>query len=178
MQEMRLWFIVAAVCIAGCGGQELPVTGPQAQDACVEGVETEKAPLADDVCECIVAADERPFSPGVDQSGVLAGGDAGTRAMDPSLSHWKERIRSTRCGCCHNAQFEGPGSFYWDLAYEPVWLDSVTDERLLKMAGQTEQQTGAMQSLTFDDAEMAEFAAFVQEELTRREQARNQEGVE
>jgi hypothetical protein len=123
-------------------------------------------PISDDICACIVASDERAFAPSMDMSDASAP-EPDPRVEDGEYAQWLLEARKTRCGCCHNARFEGPGTAYWDASFTPVWTDSATDRRLLIMAGLGDKDG---QFLPLPD--MEGFQAFVRAEIARRELAR------
>ena len=135
---------------------------------CFGGKEPTGRRLTDPECKCVSEQDPRSSTPGVDLS------NAKTPSPDPRLkaheyAMWTDKIRTTRCGCCHNSAFKGAGSAYWDMNYQPIWWDSVTDRRLKIMSDKSNEPG---QTLPFDNDEMTKFRAFVEREIKRREALR------
>lgn len=165
--------IASMVALGSCTEDDAhEATKQERQDACLSDVGLDPSSgyydeaLSDETCRCVVATDDRPFGESADLSGAPPP-DPDRRAEDPALSHWAAEIRRTRCGCCHNTAFRGSGTRLWDVAFPGVWTDSAPDARLRLMAGH-EDRPG--QTLPFPDLEP--FAAFVEEEIARREAAR------
>ena len=124
--------------------------------------------LTDAECACVVSKDNRPFSPGKDLSNApLPNPDP--RLHDPVYSKWTKIVTSTHCGCCHNRQYKGSGTAYWDLGHTPLWWDSFMDHRLRKIA---DPNDSVGQTLPLEATQLTAFAAFVEVEIERRKKAR------
>jgi hypothetical protein len=170
LRALALCFMVSHV---GCGSEDDGMlTKQELQDACLSdagldpGAGYYDSALSDSICNCVVASDERPFGESGDLSETPSV-SPDERVGDSALAHWNDEIRRTRCGCCHNTSFRGPGTAYWDLAFEPVWVDSASDVRLRVMSGEGDKPG---QTVPFPDP--APFRAFVEQEIARRQAVR------
>lgn len=118
------------------------------------------------ICACVVATDARAFAMAQNVADAPAP-EPDVRIDDPDFAYFRAETQKTRCGCCHNATYEGPGTAFWDATFAPVWTDSVTDRRLLVLAGLGDKPG---QTLPFPN--MKPFQDFVTAEVARRENAR------
>ena len=106
---------------------------PGHNDCLAEGEE-----MTEEVCLQVVEVDGRYPTVSEDKSD-LAGIEADRRAEDPELLWLTDEIRRCTCSCCHTARWGGPGVYFWDLDFEPVWIDSASLWTLSVFGGWTEE---------------------------------------
>lgn len=159
---------IVLLFLPGCGGFSVKDLTANIINKCFNGNEPTGRRLTDSECECVTKQDPRPSNPGVDLSNTKTP-SPDPRLKDTEYAMWTDKIRTTRCGCCHNSAFKGAGSAYWDMNYKPVWWDSVSDRRLMIMSDKTSKPG---QTLPFNNEDMAKFKAFVEKEIKRREALR------
>ena len=118
--------------------------------------------FSDEVCLAIVEADGRYPGVSENKSGDEAGWDD-PRLTDPEFLWATEQVRRCACRCCHSTQYGGPGVYFYDLDFEPVWIDSASVWSMGVIAGWTDEPD---QTLPAED--MARFEAFIEAEIDRR----------
>lgn len=117
---------------------------------------------SDEVCLAVVEADGRYPGYTEDKTDGRATADD-PRLDDPDYQWLTDQASRCVCACCHRARYEGPGIYFWDLDYEPVWIDTASTWSLRVFAGWTDE---VEQTLPTDDPER--LRAAVQAELDRR----------
>ncbi len=117
---------------------------------------------SDETCLAVVEQDGR--FPGVSEnkSGAEAPADD-PRLADPELQWLTAEIERCACTCCHRARYGGPGAYFWDLDFSPVWIDSASLWSLSVLGGYTEDET---QTLPTDEIERVR--AYLEVEAERR----------
>ena len=102
-------------------------------------------------------------------TGVSTGALLATTAFldDPELNQLLADARRCTCACCHDSALGGPGAYFWDVSWQPVWIDSANDWTLGVFAGIYESED---QFLPHEDPEWVR--QVVQIELDRRAAAR------
>ena len=118
--------------------------------------------MTDATCLAVVAHDGRYPGQSFDKSGVDPGPDD-PRVGSDDLAWITAEIRRCTCSCCHQSTLGGPGSYFWDLDYDGVWLDSASDWSLRVLAGIQESEN---QRLPTDDPERLQ--RIVEDEISRR----------
>ncbi|MEC7985119.1 MAG: hypothetical protein VX278_08140 [Myxococcota bacterium] len=96
------------------------------------------APISDAVCYDVISAHDQQPTQSYNQSGIPAAQED-DRLQDPDYIWLAEEVKQCVCSCCHNSQLEGSGTFFWDVAFEPVWIDSANLWSLSVLAGETEE---------------------------------------
>jgi hypothetical protein len=142
-----------------------------------------------DYASCEVVLTQRPYYPRPPAK-VPAANDprtADTRYMG-ELAWAKSQIEATGCVCCHDGRISPRGASQWDIAAEPIWIDTLSDSGLALFAGLADSSVlgayPADQNHGFDrtatgipTTDTARMKALVLDELTRRglteEAARN-----
>ena len=105
--------------------------------------------LEDDVClELIAEHDQQPTN-SFNQSDIAPMEDD-PRLTDPDYMWLTEEIQKCACACCHNSTLQGSGSFFWDISFSPVWIDSANSWSLTVLAGETEEPD---QTIPVEDVE-------------------------
>ncbi len=117
---------------------------------------------SDDVCLAVVEEDGRYPGVSEDKSRMDPVLDD-PRLSDPGLQWLTSQASRCACACCHTAEYSGPGLYFWDLSFSPVWIDSASIWTLGVLAGWTEEPH---QTLPVDDLERLE--AVIQAEVDRR----------
>jgi len=114
---------------------------------------------------CVALVEEDGRYPGVSEnkSGTAADPDD-PRLTDPDYLWFESEIRSCACACCHMSTIGGPGAYFWDLDYGPVWIDSASRWSLSVLGGWTEEPD---QTLPSDDLERVR--AVIEAEIARRD---------
>ena len=98
--------------------------------------------MTDEVCLAVVEVDGRYPGTSENKSGAETPQDD-PRIDDPDLAWLKSEIERCTCVCCHKTSYGGPGVYFYDLEFAPVWIDSASNWSLGVMAGFTtdEEQT-------------------------------------
>ncbi|HHO53832.1 MAG TPA: hypothetical protein ENK18_23905 [Deltaproteobacteria bacterium] len=122
--------------------------------------------MTDEVCLAVVEEDGRPAGTSYDRSGVDAP-DPDVRIDDPDLAWLTAEVERCTCVCCHRTSYGGPGAYFWDLDFGPVWLDSASGWSLEVFSGLRESEN---QQLPSED--LARVQEIVGAELDRRDEAR------
>ena len=89
---------------------------------------------------------------------------ADPRIDDADLNQLLADTRRCTCACCHDSTLGGPGAYFWDVTWQPVWIDSANDWSLGVFAGIYESEN---QSLPHEDPDWVR--AVIQAELDRRD---------
>jgi hypothetical protein len=119
--------------------------------------------IPDSVCECIAATDDASYAPSTTKLAATIP-DPDPRIGDPAYAMWRDEIKKTRCGCCHDTVVLGPGVPYWDLAFTPFWVDSAVDD-VLRAMGDPLDKPGL--TLPLGD-QLPDFQLFVEAEIAWR----------
>jgi hypothetical protein len=85
------------------------------------------------------------------------------RALDPEYLWLTAQIKRCTCNCCHHTSYGGPGAYFWDLDFLPVWTDSASRWSLSVLGGWTEEPD---QTLPTEDLERVR--AYIEGEYDRR----------
>jgi hypothetical protein len=102
---------------------------------------TEEGRYYPDYASCDVVLTQRPYAP-------LPPLTEPTPANDPRLDDaqymgelgWaKEQIGASACTCCHDSRANPPSQ--WDIAAEPIWLDTLSDTGLALFSGLADSAT-------------------------------------
>lgn len=164
-----MWSLVLLACAdldepedTGAPSLEVPTHTLPGHDACLPPGEA----MSDEVCLAVVEADGRFPGTSHDRSGV-APPDPDVRSDHPELAWLTAEIERCTCVCCHRTSYGGPGAYFWDLDFEPVWLDSASGWSLEVFSGLRESES---QRLPVED--LARVQAIITAELDRRDEAR------
>ena len=118
--------------------------------------------ISAEVCLSVVEEDQRQPTVSFNQSGKpLVEEDS--RLENPDYIWLTEEIKKCTCVCCHSSDFGGPGAYFWDIDFLPVWIDSANSWTLFVLAGETEEPD---QTLPLDDIERVK--AIIEYERERR----------
>jgi len=121
----------------------VPGNGPDGQvctNVAISGC-TEEGRYFPDYASCDVVLTQRPYGP-------LPPANAPAAADDPRLEDadymgelaWaKQQIEASGCTCCHDSR-QVPAS-QWDVAAEPIWLDTLSDGGLALFSGLADSST-------------------------------------
>lgn len=115
-----------------------------------------------DVCAAVIAEDGRQPTVSQDKSGLPPVADD-PRLSDPELAWLDTQVKRCTCACCHTASYGGPGVYFWDLEFAPVWLDSASRWSLSVFSGQTGERSQTLPSTDPD-----RLLAVVDAEIERR----------
>ena len=125
--------------------------------------------MDDATCLAVVEADGRQPGQSFDRSWADPP-DPDPRVDDADLAWLHDELRRCTCSCCHQSTLGGPGVYFWDLDFGPVWIDSASDWSLNVLAGTYPSEN------QFFPAETAErVRAVIEAELDRREESRERE---
>lgn len=117
---------------------------------------------SDEVCIALVEEDGR--YPGTSEDKAQESGtDDDPRLTDPDYLWLTGELRRCACRCCHTTSLQGPATYFWDLEFTPVWIDSASSWSLDVLAGNTHE---AAQTVQTDDLERAQ--AVIAQEIERR----------
>lgn len=94
--------------------------------------------MSDEICLAVVEEDGRWPTVSYNVSGLDPAPNDPRLADEDYLWLQSELSRCT-CRCCHTAGLGGPGVHRWDLAYQPVWIDSAASWSLLVMRGDSSE---------------------------------------
>ena len=119
--------------------------------------------MDDETCLAVIEADGRLPGESFDKSGVVAE-SPDPRHDDPDLQQLYDDIRRCTCSCCHQSTLGGPGAFFWDLDFEPMWIDSASVWSLQVMVGFVESEN---QLLPHEDRDWLQ--TVIQTEIDRRD---------
>ena len=120
------------------------------------------APIADAVCYDVIALHDQQPTQSYNQSGIPSANDD-ERRSDVEYVWLSSEMERCVCSCCHNSRLEGSGTFFWDISFEPVWIDSANSWSLSVLAGETDE---ADQTLPVSD--MERLRALIERERQRR----------
>lgn len=120
--------------------------------------------MTDETCLAVVEEDGRMPTTSYNVSGMDPLPDD-PRLQDEDYLWLQSEIERCTCRCCHTAGLGGPGVHRWDLAFQPVWIDSAASWSLLVLRGDTDEYE---QTLPSDDPER--LWQTVERELQRRKQ--------
>ncbi|MFT4622938.1 MAG: hypothetical protein ACI8PZ_001594 [Myxococcota bacterium] len=121
----------------------------------------------DATCLAVIAEDGRKPGESFDRSWA-SHDDPDPRVDDPDLAWLEDEIRRCTCACCHQSTLGAPGSYFWDLDFGPVWIDSASDWSLNVLAGNYYSENQFFPAET-----AAEVRAVIEAELARRDAARD-----
>jgi hypothetical protein len=116
-------------------------------------------------CLAVVEEDGRYPTVSENKSGIEPDLDD-PRIGDPELEWMRSEIQRCTCSCCHTKPWGGPGVYFYDLTWEPVWIDSASNWSLRVLKGDTNDE---VQTLPSTDPER--FEAVIEAELERRRNA-------
>ena len=154
-------FFIFSTCFVCCQKEDIPRIE---EDIDLPGhSECFAQPLERDVCQAVVDADPRQPTTSENHSGMDSV-ENDPRLIDPDYIWLTEQINQCTCVCCHTESLSGPGVYFWNIEYEPVWIDSASNWSLLVLSGQTNEEK---QTLPSDDPER--IFAIIKKELERRE---------
>ncbi|MBK6461196.1 MAG: hypothetical protein IPF92_09335 [Myxococcales bacterium] len=85
---------------------------------------------------CDVVRTQRPYYPR-EPAKVPSASDPRLKdaAFMGELAWAKSQIAATGCACCHDSRITPRGPAQWDIAAEPLWLDTLSDTGLALFAG-------------------------------------------
>jgi hypothetical protein len=121
--------------------------------------------LSTETCLAVVEADGRYPTTAEDRSYTDPVADD-PRATDPELAWLRDDLRRCACACCHMGSVGGPGAYFWDLEWEPVWIDSASTWTIGVLLGETGEGN---QTLPLGDRARA--SAILEAERERRRAA-------
>lgn len=142
---MLLRFALLVACAPSGGDTAAPAETalpdvPGHNDCLAEGEE-----MTEEVCLQVVEVDGRYPTVSEDKSGAY-GAEAEARAADPDLEWLRSEAKRCTCSCCHTRSWGGPGVYFWDLEWSPVWIDSASGWSLRVLAGETEEEAQTLPS--------------------------------
>lgn len=115
-----------------------PGAGPDGQvcaNVAISGA-TEPGRYFPDYASCEVVLTQRPYAP-VPPAATPSPEDP--RLQDPDfmgeLAWAKRQLQATGCTCCHDSGALGIPASQWDLAADPIWLDTLSNNGLALFAG-------------------------------------------
>jgi hypothetical protein len=149
-----MWLLIG--CSTGMEEDNMVVL-PGHNDCLPEGEE-----MSEEICRAVVAADPRQPTVSENKAPEEAGPND-QRLQDPEFLWVTSEVNRCTCRCCHTKSWGGPGVYFWDLEFEPVWVDSASNWSLSVFAGKTGE---VEQTLPTEDIERLE--AWVDGELDRR----------
>ena len=121
--------------------------------------------MDEETCLAVVEHDGRYPTVSQNKSGIEPDPED-PRIDDPELEWLRSEIQRCTCACCHTDGWGGPGVYFYDLTWEPVWIDSASGWSLRVLAGDTNDE---VQTLPTTDPERLE--AIIDAELQRRRDA-------
>lgn len=131
---------------------------PGHNDCLPEGEE-----MSEETCLAVVEAEGKYPTVSENKAGIDAPSDD-PRLEDPELAWLTAEVKRCACACCHTARWGGAGVYFWDLDFEPVWIDSASLWSLSVFGGYTEEYE---QTLPTDEIERVR--AYLEREADRRE---------
>jgi hypothetical protein len=118
--------------------------------------------MEDEVCLAVVEEDPRLPTESINQSNQpLINNDP--RLQDDDYIWLTEQVTQCTCVCCHSTEYQGPGTYFWDIDFQPVWIDSANSWSLIVLAGETNEPS---QTLPSDDPERV--LDIINKEINRR----------
>ncbi len=90
--------------------------------------------MNEEICLAVVEEDGRVPTKSERKSNLPEDVDD-PRLDDPEIAWLQAEAKRCTCSCCHTGSFGGPGVYFWDLDFEPVWLDSASIWSLEVFAG-------------------------------------------
>lgn len=115
-----------------------------------------------ETCLALVEDDDRQPTVSENKSGFDAD-TADPRLADPELAWVTSEVKRCACSCCHTKSYGGPGVYFYDLEWTPVWTDSASSWTLGVFAGFTEEERQ-----TLPTSDLARLQAWVDGERDRR----------
>lgn len=115
--------------------------------------ETCLALVEDDARQPTISEDKAGFEPVEDDP----------RLQDPELAWVTSEVKRCACACCHTRSYGGPGVYFYDLEWTPVWTDSASSWTLGVFAGFTDEERQ-----TLPTSDLARLQAWVEAERSRR----------
>ncbi len=113
---------------------------------------------------CVTLVEEDGRYPGVSEDKTPEDTPDDVWRLDDEEYLWLEsEIRRCACACCHQSSIGGPGAYFWDLDWEPVWIDSASLWTLSVFGGWTEEPD---QTLPTEDVDR--LRALLEAEADRR----------
>lgn len=114
-----------------------------------------------ETCLALVEDDGRQPTVSEDKAGFSEAGVV--RVDDPELAWVTSEVKRCACSCCHTREYGGPGVYFYDLDWTPVWTDSASSWTLGVFAGFTEEE-----AQTLPTSDLARLQAWVDGEKDRR----------
>ena len=96
--------------------------------------------MDEETCLAVVEDDGRYPTVSENKSGLEPDWDD-PRIDDPELEWLRSQIQRCTCSCCHTRPWGGPGVYFYDLTWEPVWIDSASSWSLRVLKGDTHDDT-------------------------------------
>jgi len=119
--------------------------------------------MDDATCTAVVEEDGRmPTTPSRAPGTTNQADDP--RMDDPELAWLLTEVRRCTCVCCHTNHIGGPGSHRWDIEFEPVWIDSMSDWSISVFGGYTDEP-----NQTLPSTDPVRLRTLLQRELQARE---------
>lgn len=102
---------------------------------------TEEGRYYPDYGDCEVVLTQRPYAPLPPRVEPDAGDDPRLEDADfmSELAWAKQQVEASACTCCHDSR-QVPSS-QWDVAAEPIWLDTLSDSGLALFSGLADSAT-------------------------------------
>jgi hypothetical protein len=138
---------------------------PAHNDCLPEGEE-----MTEDICLAVVEEAGKYPTVSENKSGLDPVEDD-PRLQDPELAWVTSEINRCACRCCHTKAWGGPGVYFWDLDWTPVWTDSASLWTLSVFGGWTEEY-----AQTFPSSDMERLRSYIEAEADRRREARDAQG--
>ncbi len=118
--------------------------------------------MSEEVCIALVKEDDRFPGTSQNKSGIESSDDD-PRLTDPDYLWLESEIRRCACVCCHTTSYGGPGTYFWDMEFEPVWIDSASGWSLSVLGGWTDNELRTLPSY-----DMERVQAVIERELDLR----------
>jgi hypothetical protein len=127
-----------------------------------EHSECQVDPMPDTICQEVVEEDPRQPTTSINQSDMPPIPDD-PRLTDEDYMWLTDQIKKCTCVCCHSTNLQGPGTYFWDIDFDPIWIDSANSWSLIVLAGKTEEPD---QTLPSEDPERV--VEIIDREISRR----------
>ncbi len=145
-------------CAPPAGDSADPVHDLPSHNECLEEGER----FSPEVCVAVVDEDNRQPTVSENKSGDEPLDDD-PRAADPELAWVTSEVQRCACACCHTRSWGGPGVYFYDLEWAPVWTDSASSWTLGVFAGFTDEERQ-----TLPTSDLARLQAWAEAERERR----------
>ncbi|MED5370013.1 MAG: hypothetical protein VX899_03280 [Myxococcota bacterium] len=153
-----LWLLLA------CEGEVVDSGEPQSHLLLPEHSQCFEAGHVMDAETCLAVVEEDGRQPTVSENKSGQAPDPeDPRLEDPELLWLAAEIERCTCVCCHKEAYGGPGVYFYDMDFSPVWIDSASTWSLNVLSGETNNPT---QSLPSDEPERV--LAIIEAEIDRR----------